>query len=192
VSALLIFSSWIGYVQYEDSENLKKWQAYINSRTMVDKISIILDCANKCAPQTTLDWIPKNFTPAQREQFLRTALKNNQELMKKNEVYADREIGANWKLMEAVGIKWILPLFGSLGVLLFFWGFHMWKIKIQLPSDNVISLDIKIRELNLRKAALELDQEATLLEISIRKAVLRKSELEIQQISKSARLSRRR
>lgn len=189
---LVLFLGWIAYFQFQDSEDLKKHREYVVAKQNVDEINEALDSMKQGSIGTIPDWVPRNFTPEQKERILRFSLLNNEDAMKLNKQYANKERNVNWKQLDAIGVNWTVPTFGSIGAFLFLWGFRRWQTKIQRPNDILLEIDIKIKELSLRKAELELAEDVVALEVRVRAAVLKKCELEIEQIKKGMRLARRR
>ena len=161
VVALLVFYSWMSYLRFQNDEDFKNQIEYHYSMERISEINAALDSLKAGRPpENDFKGMPVYGDSATKERFLRAELKNNEESVNQNKAVATKKLGNEYKRIEAAGFYWLMPLFVTSGVALFYWGFSRWYIFVQKPSNERIRLELSIAEATFRKTEMEIKKLA--------------------------------
>ncbi len=154
---LLVFFSWLGYLQFQNSKEAKRSQAYFFSERMEIQISARLDSIKANRPkENKLEWTPPDATLEQEQQFLQMALNNHRQTIEKNKDVLDRKPGEDLEILKAMGFYWLMPVYVFFAVSCPFIGFLGWYRKIQKPSEEAHGLDCRVKEITILKIEAEI------------------------------------
>ena len=154
---LLVFFSWLGFLQFQNAKEAKRSQAYFFAEQMEMQISARLDSINAKRPtENKLEWTPPGATLEQEQKFLQMALDNHRRTIEKNKNIFDRKSGEDLEILKSMGFYWLMPIYVFFAVGCPFFGFIGWYRKVQKPSEEAHILDCRVKEATILKIKAEI------------------------------------
>lgn len=108
--------------------------------------------------ENRLDWIEPGTPIVEEERYIKAGLENHGEFIQNNKDVRPPNMSEKFQLIEALGFRWIMPLYVLLAFGCFIFGFFGWYRKVQVPSEHAHALDCKIKEATVRKLELEIHE----------------------------------
>ncbi len=141
-----------------------------------------------------IDWAPFKDGSSNEINFLRISARNHSDFIREYEQKAKPDTDLVFKIIDTPGVKFCIPIFAAVSVILMLWGFKKWYTELQTKMDDGAQIDLAIKKLTLEKASLELidierkttrETQESNLNLRIKELMIQRNEEELKNLISS-------
>lgn len=147
---LVAFYMYLGYLNHLVEIESIESSSYFKSLNINREIDLRLKSINNNEhDKNKIEWMP-NFENSDDEVIALKEIKSRHEKsIKKHEAKKEGSTHDLFVIAKKIGFIWIMPFYVFISLLSFWYGYKYWIIKVQIPSDKSLALDVQIKELTL-------------------------------------------